>query len=178
MKSSWIFLDRDGVINQDSPDYIKCPDEWLPLQGSLEAIAMMNQKGYRVAVATNQSGLARKLYDEATLAQIHLKMNQELATFNANIEHIVYCPHGPDDACLCRKPQPGLLYKLEQVTNAHLKETPFVGDSLRDLKAAMAAGCKPVLVETGNGLKTLKQDEIKRYKIPVYKTLLDFALHL
>jgi D-glycero-D-manno-heptose 1,7-bisphosphate phosphatase len=151
-----IILDRDGVINVDSPDFIKSPDEWIPIPGSLAAIAQLNQNGYTVTIATNQSGLSRELYSEATLTKIHEKMSKELAKFGGKIDSIFCCPHLPEDNCDCRKPKPGLMERIAKHYQVDLKknQTPCVGDSLRDLLAANAAACRPILVLTGNGQKT------------------------
>jgi D-glycero-D-manno-heptose 1,7-bisphosphate phosphatase len=149
-----IILDRDGVINRDSDAFVKTPDEWIPLPGSLEAIARLTQSGWTVVVATNQSGLARGLFDMDTLNAIHIKMRRELAALGGSIEAIFLCPHGPDDGCGCRKPLPGMMHDIAQRLDADLAGVPAVGDSLRDLQAAAAAGCAPWLVLTGNGEKT------------------------
>ncbi len=171
-----IILDRDGVINEDSDDYIKSPEEWLPIPGSLEAIALMNQAGFTVVVATNQSGLARAYYDETTLAQIHDKMHAALFAVKAKVAHIFYCPHGPDEGCLCRKPLPGLLLQAKELFNlASLKDVPFVGDSWRDIEAALAAGALPVLVKTGKGQKTAQKHAHELMNIPQFDNLLSFA---
>lgn len=144
-----IILDRDGVINYDSEFYIKSPQEWLPIPGSLEAIARLNQAGYQVVVATNQSGVGRGLYDVATLNKIHEKMHTELARVHGKIDAIFYCPHTPDDHCSCRKPKPGLLYQIADHYQISLEGVPLVGDTLRDVEAAYTVGCQPVLVATG-----------------------------
>lgn len=149
-----IILDRDGVINYDSPDYIKSPDEWHPIAGSLEAIARFHQAGWKVVVASNQSGLARHLFDAPTLTKIHHKMRESLASVGGVIDAFFICPHGPDDHCNCRKPLPGLFHDIARRFDISLTGVPAVGDSLRDLEASHAAGCQPWLVETGNGLKT------------------------
>ena len=151
-----VILDRDGVINQDSPLFIKSPHEWLPIKGSLEAIALLNQLGYTVVVATNQSGIARKLFDENTLHAIHEKMHQAVKACGGCIDAIFYCPHGPNDSCDCRKPKPGLLQQIAKHYKLNLEQVVCVGDSYRDLEAALAAGATPVLVLTGNGRKTLQ----------------------
>ncbi|MBL7251111.1 D-glycero-beta-D-manno-heptose 1,7-bisphosphate 7-phosphatase [Alloalcanivorax sp. C16-2] len=151
-----VILDRDGVINEDSDAYIKSPAEWRPLPGSAEAIARLNQAGYRVVVATNQSGLARGYFDATTLAAIHQRMGDHLAEAGAHLDGIYVCPHGPDDGCDCRKPKPGL---LDQIVADYGEVTgvPLVGDSLRDLQAGQARGCEPVLVRTGKGRRTLEK---------------------
>ncbi|MFP4079669.1 MAG: D-glycero-beta-D-manno-heptose 1,7-bisphosphate 7-phosphatase [Ectothiorhodospira sp.] len=150
-----VILDRDGVINRDSPDYIKSPQEWIPLPGSLEAIARLTRAGWRVAVATNQSGLARGLFDAATLEAIHDRMRRAVEAAGGRIDLIHHCPHGPDDGCDCRKPRPGLLHRIADDLGVSLAGVPAVGDSARDLEAARAAGCRPLLVRTGNGERTL-----------------------
>ncbi|MDX1335844.1 MAG: D-glycero-beta-D-manno-heptose 1,7-bisphosphate 7-phosphatase [Gammaproteobacteria bacterium] len=150
-----IVLDRDGVINYDSDDYIKSVDEWIPLPGSLEAIARLNRAGYTVAVATNQSGIARGYYDLDALQAMHRKMRYGLEELGGELGMIAYCPHGPDDACDCRKPLPGMLNQIAAHYNVSMESVPVVGDSLRDLEAAMAVGAHPVLVRTGKGERTL-----------------------
>lgn len=149
-----IILDRDGVINIDSTLYIKSPAEWKPIEGSLEAIARLNQAGYRVIVATNQSGIGRGLFDMDTLNAMHEKMHKHLAAVGGRIDAIFYCPHTADEKCDCRKPKPGMFERIAQVYNMDLKDVPTVGDSLRDLQAGSAAGCTPMLVRTGKGAKT------------------------
>ena len=146
-----IILDRDGTINEDRDDFVKSPDEWLPIPGSLEAIARLNHAGWHTVVATNQSGLARGLLDIATLNAIHAKMNRALAEFGGRIDAVFFCPHGPDDGCSCRKPLPGLLTMIGERYGVPLRETYAIGDSLRDLQAGVAAGCAPHLVRTGKG---------------------------
>ena len=157
MNMSFIILDRDGVINYDSSEYIKSPEEWLPIPGSLHAIAKLNRAGFRVLIATNQSGIARGYYDLATLDAIHEKLRQTLALYNGYIEEIFYCPHHPEDGCLCRKPKPGLLYQIQTKYAVPLAETFFIGDSLVDVQAAQAAECLPLLVRTGKGQEWLKK---------------------
>ncbi|OZI77757.1 D-glycero-beta-D-manno-heptose 1,7-bisphosphate 7-phosphatase [Bordetella genomosp. 12] len=149
-----IILDRDGVINRDSDAFVKSPDEWLPLPGSLEAIARLTQSGWTVVVATNQSGLARGLFDMDTLNAIHIKMRRKLAALGGSVDAIFLCPHGPDDGCQCRKPLPGMMHDIALRYDVDLDGVPAVGDSLRDLQASAAAGCAPWLVLTGNGEKT------------------------
>jgi D-glycero-D-manno-heptose 1,7-bisphosphate phosphatase len=157
-----IILDRDGVINQDSDAYIKTPDEWIPIPGSLEAIARLGQAGYRILVATNQSGVARGLFDSDTLAAIHQKMQSAIQALGGKLDGIYHCPHAPGENCPCRKPKPGLLLQIQQDFSLDLRQTIIVGDSLKDLQAAIAVGAKPILVLTGKGTKTaseLKDDQ-------------------
>ncbi len=165
-----IILDRDGVINQDSDNYIKSVEEYIPIPGSLEAIARLNQAGYRVAVATNQSGIARGLYDVATLNAMHDKLRRMLAAVGGEIEMIAFCPHGPDDQCTCRKPNPGMYLEIAERMDAPLEGVSVIGDSLRDLQAAQAVDAKPVLVRTGKGKRTLAKGEGLE-DIPVYNDL-------
>ncbi|MEY3219027.1 MAG: D-glycero-beta-D-manno-heptose 1,7-bisphosphate 7-phosphatase [Pseudomonadota bacterium] len=152
-----VILDRDGVINYDSDDYIKSPDEWQAIPNSLEAIVTLNQAGFRVVIATNQSGLARGFFSIDTLNKIHAKMYRELAALGGNIEAIFFCPHSPRGTCNCRKPKPGLYNEIGQRLGIHLTGVPAIGDSLRDIQAAAAAGAVPMLVRTGKGLKTEAQ---------------------
>ncbi len=154
-----IILDRDGVINEDSDAYIKSPEEFIPLPGSLDAIARLNRAGYRVLVASNQSGIARGLFTLDTLHRVHDKLHRLLAEVGGEIEAIFFCPHGPDEACECRKPRPGLLLDIAQRLQVPLHGVPVVGDSLRDLQAARAVGAAPVLVRTGKGERTLAKGE-------------------
>ena len=155
-----IILDRDGTINEDRDDFVKSPDEWVPIPGSLEAIARLNHAGWHTVVATNQSGLARGLFDMATLNAIHAKMNRALGDLGGRIDAVFFCPHGPDDGCTCRKPLPGLLQTIGERYGVSLRETYAVGDSVRDLEAGVAAGCAPHLVRTGKG--TLLDDDALR----------------
>lgn len=154
MNSKLVILDRDGVINYDSDDFIKSTDEWISLPGSLEAIARLNQAGYRVVVATNQSGVARGLFDVVTLNAIHQKMHTMAQTVGADIDAVFFCPHSANDNCDCRKPKPGMLRAIAERFDVNLKGVPAVGDSLRDLQACFAVGCTPYLVLTGKGEKT------------------------
>lgn len=149
-----IILDRDGVINHDSPDFIKSPAEWTPIPGSLEAIARLNQAGYRVVVATNQSGIARELFDIATLNAIHAKMHAAAQLVGADIDAIFFCPHAAIDGCDCRKPKNGMFEEIGKRFKMNLKGVPTVGDSLRDLQAGYNSGCVPFLVLSGKGEKT------------------------
>ena len=146
-----VILDRDGTINEDSDDFIKTPEEWLPLPGSLEAIARLNHAGWHVVVASNQSGLGRGLFDVSTLNAMHAKMHKLLAAVGGRVDAIFYCPHGPEDACRCRKPEPGLFEQIAERFGADLRQVPAVGDSARDILAGMAVGCEPHLVLTGKG---------------------------
>jgi D-glycero-D-manno-heptose 1,7-bisphosphate phosphatase len=148
-------LDRDGVINHDSAAFIKHPDEWIALPGSLDAIARLSRSGWRVVIASNQSGVARGHFSMDTLNAIHAKLRREVAHVGGLIDAIFVCPHGPDDGCFCRKPSPGMFHDVARRYDLDLTGVPAVGDSLRDLQAASAAGCSPWLVRTGNGLKTL-----------------------
>lgn len=149
-----IILDRDGVINSDSDLFIKSPAEWLPLPGSLEAIARLNQAGYRVVVATNQSGVGRGLFDMTTLNAIHDKMHKAAALAGARIDAVFFCPHTADSHCHCRKPKSGMFEEIAARFNTSLEGVPAVGDSLRDLQAGVPMGTKPYLVLTGKGAKT------------------------
>lgn len=151
-----IVLDRDGVINHDSDQFIKTPDEWRPIPGSLEAIARLNHAGYRVVVATNQSGVGRGLLDFGALNAIHDKMHRALAQAGGRVDAIFYCPHTADSRCECRKPKPGMLMEIGVRFNIELPGVPAVGDGLRDLQAADAVGAQPMLVLTGKGEKTLR----------------------
>ena len=157
-----IILDRDGVINYDSDQFIKSPEEWRAVPGSLEAIARLNHAGYRVVVATNQSGIGRGLFDMAMLNSIHEKMHKALGHAGARLDAIFFCPHTADAKCECRKPKPGTLAEIGKRFNSELTGVPCVGDSLRDLQAAEAVGAQPMLVLTGKGEKTLRDGEFPR----------------
>lgn len=150
-----LILDRDGVINEESDAFITSPEQWQPIPGSLEAIARANAAGYRVVVLTNQSALKRRILDFRTLSLIHQKMHQYLADLGGQIDAIFLCPHGPDDGCHCRKPNPGLFHELAARLHVSLSGVPAVGDRLTDVMAARAAGARPILVETGRGRETL-----------------------
>jgi D-glycero-D-manno-heptose 1,7-bisphosphate phosphatase len=152
--SKIVILDRDGVINHDSPDYIKSPDEWLPIEGSLEAIAHLHREGYTIVVATNQSGIGRNLYTVGDLDAIHEKMVLSIKSLQGHLAGIFYCPHHPDVGCNCRKPRTGLLTQISEFLGSDLQGAPFIGDSLRDIEAARAFGCRPILVQTGSGVQT------------------------
>jgi D-glycero-D-manno-heptose 1,7-bisphosphate phosphatase len=150
-----VILDRDGVINQESSNFIKNPNEWIAIAGSLDAIALLNQSGFRVAVATNQSGVSRGLFDMATLNSIHNKMHRELAQAGGRIDAIFYCPHAADENCNCRKPKTGMIEDIGKRFSVELSKVPAVGDALRDLQAFAKVGCQPILVLTGKGKLTL-----------------------
>lgn len=155
MNKKLIILDRDGVVNYDSDNYIKSPAEWRPIPGSLEAIARLKQAGYQIAIATNQAGIARGLYDEKALAQIHQKMQDALAAYGAKIDAIFYCPHRAEDNCHCRKPKTGLFEQIATHFNLSLKGIYYIGDKKIDMDAGHNAGCSPILVKTGYGEETL-----------------------
>jgi len=152
-----IILDRDGVINFDSDQFIKSPDEWKPIPGSLEAIARLCQADYRVVVATNQSGVGRGLFDMPTLNAIHDKMHKAVALVGGRIDAVFFCPHPPEADCACRKPRHGMLETIASRYNTQLAGVPAIGDSLRDLQAAVKVGAQPILVLTGKGEKTQAQ---------------------
>jgi D-glycero-D-manno-heptose 1,7-bisphosphate phosphatase len=164
---SFIILDRDGVINYDSDEYIKSPDEWLAIPGSLAAIAQLNRHGFRVLIATNQSGVGRGFYDIETLDRIHEKLTYELAAVGGYIEHIFFCPHHPDEHCVCRKPKPGMLFQIQEKYPIELSDTFFIGDSHVDVEAARAAGCKPILILSKKGKLALEKN-------PAYTSLPQF----
>jgi D-glycero-D-manno-heptose 1,7-bisphosphate phosphatase len=152
-----IVLDRDGVINLDSDEFIKSPEEWIPIPGSLEAIARLNQAGYRTVVATNQSGIGRGLFDIGTLNAIHNKMHRALAQQGGRIDAVFFCPHSADAQCDCRKPKAGMLEEIGRRFGVDMAGVPALGDSLRDLEAAAAVGAQPMLVLTGKGERTLRE---------------------
>lgn len=166
-----VILDRDGVINEDSLDYIKSVSEWVPIQGSLQAIAELKKAGHTVAIATNQSGIARGLFTEETLLHIHQKIEQILQQeYGVRVDGFFYCPHHPDDHCVCRKPAPGLLIKIGNELQMDITKALCIGDSIRDIQAAQCVGATPLLVLTGNGQKTL-QNECLDKSIAVYEDL-------
>lgn len=154
-----LILDRDGVINQDSDAFVKSAAEWIPLAGSIEAMARFYKAGWVLAIATNQSGLARGLFTQADLDAQHQKMLNLLHAAGGDVQHIAWCPHGPDNTCDCRKPKPGLLDQISTALNLELAGAIMVGDSLRDLQAGQARGCQAVLVRTGKGEQTLAKGE-------------------
>ncbi len=174
-----IILDRDGVINVESSEFIKTPEEWQPIKGSLEAIARLSQAGFDVIVLTNQSGVARGLFSADMLQQIHVRMIDYIHQAGGKVSSIAFCPHGPDDDCDCRKPRAGLYTELAKKLGISFNGIYSVGDSLRDLQAAKAAGAVPILVETGNGKRTAKQLSKDKgselHETPVYPNLLAFT---
>ena len=171
----FIILDRDGVINEDSDDYIKSPEEFIPIEGSLQAIAKLKQAGCQVVVATNQSGIARGLYDLDTLHRMHDKLKRLLQNEGAHLDGILYCPHGPDDLCHCRKPKPGMYTDIANRFKIDLTEAIVVGDSLRDLQAALEVNAIPILVKTGKGERTIANHSEDIKGIPVFNNLADFV---
>jgi len=170
-----VVLDRDGVINVDSDAFIKSPDEWVAIPGSREAIARLNQAGYRVAIASNQSGIGRGLFDMAALNAMHEKMNRTAAAVGGRIDAVFFCPHTQEDECECRKPKPGMLQQIVERFEIDPAETPMVGDSLRDLQAGAALGFAPHLVLTGKGRKTLAAGNLPP-NTKVHNDLRTFAL--
>lgn len=172
-----VVLDRDGTINHDSDQYIKSPAEWRALPGSLEAIARLSQGGYRVVVATNQSGVARGLYDAAGLAAINAAMHSAVNQAGGRIDAVFFCPHAPQDGCECRKPRPGMLLEIGKRFNVQLSQVHMVGDSLRDLQAASSAGARPTLVLTGNGRTTREAGSLPPETL-VFADLAEVAAHL
>jgi len=166
-----IILDRDGVINHDSDAFIKTPSEWVPIQGSLEAIARLNRHGYRVAIATNQSGIARRLLDIDTLNAIHAQLHQRLEQLGGQIDAVFFCPHGPDDRCNCRKPGIGMLQQIRSRFGTELIAVPMVGDSLRDIQAYRRVGGRAILVKTGKGAATLAEQANSLYQVNIFDDL-------
>lgn len=168
-----VILDRDGVINRDSEDYIRGPDKWRALPGSLEAISRLCHAGWTVTVATNQSGLGRGLFTVTDLHAIHARMANELASHGGEISGVFFCPHAPEDDCACRKPRAGLLRSIGDRFDVPLEGVPFIGDSERDLQAAAAVGARPILVRTGNGEKAAAF--FRERHIEVYANLAEAA---
>ena len=171
-----VVLDRDGVINVDSDAFIKSPEEWVAIPGSLEAIARLNQAGYRVAIASNQSGIGRGLFDMAALNAMHVKMNRAVAAVGGRIDAAFFCPHTQEDECDCRKPKPGMLQQIVERFEIDPEDTPVVGDSLRDLQAGASLGFKSHLVLTGKGHKTLAAGNLPP-NTKVHDDLRSFALN-
>jgi len=171
-----VIVDRDGVINEDSDQYIKSVAEWRPIAGSLEAISELTRGGYRVAVVTNQSGVGRGLFDEGTLAAIHQHMLTAVRAAGGDLAGIYYCPHTPAAECDCRKPRPGLFRKLERDLGASVHGAPYIGDKLSDIDAAAATGARPILVRTGRGV--LAESQAVARGAMVFDDLLDAARSL
>ena len=172
----FLILDRDGVINEDSDEFIKSPEEWVPIPGSIDAIAQLTKEGYRIVVITNQSGVARGLFDLATLERMRIKMISMVEMAGGKIEAVFFCPHGPEHGCDCRKPKPGLFHAAASHFDFDLAGVPAIGDSYRDLEAAKAVGALPILVETGKGLRTLARHP--DLDVPVFSNLYEAAQHL
>lgn len=170
-----VIVDRDGVINEDSGEFIKSVAEWRPIRGSLEAIALLSKAGWRVAVVTNQSGVARGLFDEATLAAIHRHMQERVRAAGGVLAGVYYCPHLPDAGCECRKPRPGMLRALEHELGLSVRGAPFIGDRMSDIEAAEAVGARPILVRTGTGAAT---EASLGGRLPVFDDLAAAALSL
>ncbi|MEM6985451.1 MAG: D-glycero-beta-D-manno-heptose 1,7-bisphosphate 7-phosphatase [Pseudomonadota bacterium] len=166
-----VVLDRDGVINVWHPDGVATPDQWEPIAGSLEAIVRLNLSGYRVVVATNQSGIARGLFDLGDLHAVHRKLHNALDSLGGRVDAILYCPHRDGDECDCRKPKPGMLHDVARRLDTELVNVPVVGDALRDMQAAMAVGARPYLVRTGKGATTLAQNPALAQQIEVCNDL-------
>jgi len=175
MPKDLIVLDRDGVINQEREDYIRSPDQFKPIPGSIEAIVRLSQAGYTVCVATNQSGIGRGLYNHQTHHDINSKLLKLLDKKGYSIDGIWFCPHTPDDDCNCRKPSDGLLLDIARRYKVEPQELTFVGDSFRDIQAAQQAGAKPVLVMTGNGLHTRETYSSQLDGVTMYRDLAGFA---
>ncbi|KOR31492.1 hypothetical protein TI05_12720 [Achromatium sp. WMS3] len=170
-----VILDRDGVINEDSPKYIKSPEEWIPIPGSLEAIARLNHSGFKVVVATNQSGIARGLFSLEQLNAIHQKMRQALERVGGHVEGIFFCPHTPEHGCDCRKPRSGLINEIKKRLNFDISKAYMIGDSYRDLQTAWIVGAKAILVKTGNGNHTQAQYDQELSNTKVYSDLANAA---
>ena len=172
-----VILDRDGVINEDSDDYIKSSQEWIPLNGSLEAIARLNHANIKVAVATNQSGIGRGLFSIDDLNQMHAKFQRSLARAGGHIDGIFFCPHQPDDGCDCRKPAAGLLIEIAQRFNVTLNRIPVIGDSKRDADAAIAVNAQAIMVRTGKGERTYRKHP-ELHTLPWFDNLSAAVAHL
>lgn len=174
-----IILDRDGTLNEHRPDYVKSPQDWVPLPGALEAVARLNHAGWSTVIATNQAGLGRGLFDMASFNAIHWHINQLLSKVGARIEAVFLCPHVDEDRCACRKPKPGLYHDIAQRFNLDLQSVPAVGESLRDLLAIQAAGCQPHLVLTGEcqrlGYRHVEHIKAQVPRMKVHQNLSDFA---
>jgi D-glycero-D-manno-heptose 1,7-bisphosphate phosphatase len=164
-----VMIDRDGVINEDSGEFIKSVDEWRPIRGSLEAIAALHRGGFKVAVVTNQSGVGRGLYTEAALAQIHEHMRERVRAAGGELAGVYYCPHLPDAGCECRKPRPGMFRALERELQVSVAGAPYIGDRLSDVEGAEAVGARPMLVRTGTGAAT--EAVLRPGRVPVFDDL-------
>jgi D-glycero-D-manno-heptose 1,7-bisphosphate phosphatase len=173
-----IILDRDGVINRESREFVKNVDEWVPISGTIGAIADLSRAGFTVAVASNQSGLGRGLFDRKALRAMHRKLRRLVAVEGGRVDRIEVCPHAPDAGCACRKPRPGLLLRLGRHYKTSLEGVPVVGDSLRDLQAAAAVGASPLLVLTGNGRKTAARLPRELRSVPIFDDLAAVAAQL
>jgi D-glycero-D-manno-heptose 1,7-bisphosphate phosphatase len=178
MHERLLVLDRDGVINEDSDQYVKSPSEWLPIPGSLEAIARLCHGGYRICVVTNQSGLARGLFGLEQLNGMHRRLRDLLAKLGGQVEMIAFCPHSPALGCDCRKPSPGLLVEIAGRLAVQLDGIPFVGDSISDVEAARAVGMVPCLVRTGKGERTLTDESPRLDGVAVFRDLAAVADYL
>jgi len=180
--SKLVILDRDGVINRDSDAFVKSVDEFILIEGSVEAIAQLNRHGFTVAVATNQSGLARGYFTEQDLAAMHAKMQHAVEQAGGKISVITHCPHGPDDNCTCRKPLAGLITSIEQQLSLSANGAIMIGDSLRDLQAGIVKGCRPMLVKTGKGRQTLEKlqlsSEAELKNVSVFENLSQAATYI
>lgn len=177
MTSPLIVLDRDGVINHDSDEYVKGEEEFFPITGSIEAISQLSRSGFQVCVVTNQSGLARGLFDEFALARMHGLLCSLVEEQGGRIDGIFYCPHGPDDNCQCRKPRPGMLDQIEEQFARPVAGAWFIGDTEKDIDAALSRGCRPILVLTGKGTltrETMAADKLAT--IPVFDDLFTAAM--
>ena len=177
MQQKLIILDRDGVINEDSDNYIRSPQEWIPIGGSLEAISQLNKAGYRIAIATNQSGIGRGYYDLSALKAMHDKMQKLLTPLGGHIDHIEFCPHTPNDNCECRKPKAGMLDKIAKKYALKPQDIVMVGDTMGDYQAANKAGMSFVLVKTGKGERTLATGQPPK-NIPIYANLAAYSNEL
>ena len=171
-------MDRDGVINEDSDAYIKTPEEWIPIPGSLQAIARLNHAGIRVAIASNQSGVGRGLFSIHELNAMHRKLREELAHFGGHVDGIFFCPHRPDEGCNCRKPATGLFESLSRRFSMPLRGVPFVGDSVSDIQAARSVHAEPLLVRTGKGERTLAGNSQLENEILVFDDLSAAVEHI
>jgi len=170
-RERFVLLDRDGVINEDADDYIRCAAQWVPIPGSMEAIAALTHAGFRIAVVSNQSGLARGLFDLGALNAMHRKLHELVSLRGGRLEMILFCPHGPGENCACRKPRPGLLRSVSDRTGLDLRGLPFIGDSISDVRAAREVGMKPMLVKSGKGRRTLGLGTAELQGVSVFEDL-------